>query len=97
MFCLTYVSCTHASSEIPARKVVPRCATFRVVWIFLLLPILSENGFGLLEINFVCFTSDSLTTDQYLVETFTCSLFTISDISWVSIHLFIYPEPLMAT
>ena len=47
----------------------------------LLLPILSENGFGLLDIDFVCLTSDSLTTDQYHIETFTCSLFTIKSLT----------------
>ena len=45
---------------------------------FLLLPLFivtnfvtikTRNGFGQLEIDFVCLTSDSLTTDQYFVET----------------------------
>ena len=60
---------------VPARE---GSAALHVVWMFLLLPILSENGFSLLEIDFVCLTSDSLTTDQYFVETFTCCLFTIT-------------------
>ena len=38
---------------------------------------MSDNGFGLLEIDIFCLTSDSLTTDQYFIEIFTCSLFTI--------------------
>ena len=49
---------------------------FLVFLIFLAL--LSENGFSLSEIDFVCLTSDSFTTDQYFVETFTCCLFTIN-------------------
>ena len=72
---------------VPARE---GSAALHVVWMFLLLPILSENGFSLLEIDFVCLTSDSLTTDQYFVETFTCCLFTI----WRLILLKIYMQAL---
>ena len=43
---------------------------------------LLENRFGLLQIDFVCLTSHSLTTDQYLIETFICSLFTI----YIDVH-----------
>ena len=47
----------------------------------LLLPILSENGWWLMEIDFVCLASDSLTTFDmalpimlYLVPAYTCIL-----------------------
>ena len=71
---------------VPARE---GSAALHVVRMFLLLPILSENGFSLLEIDFVCLTSDSLTTDQYFVETFTGCLLTIEQILPISNAYFI--------
>ena len=71
LFCLTFLvhmlcgSCT-------GRKCCFACGAN-----VLIVTNLIRNGFGVLEINFVCLTSDSLTTDQYFVETFTCYLFTI--------------------
>ena len=77
--CACFVSCfLYTCFVVPARE---GSAALHVVWMFLLLPILSENGFSLLEIDFVCLTSDSLTTDQYFVETFTCCLFTIKNLT----------------
>ena len=84
---LTIIHCR--ISQVPTHSTVSKPFGFKFTqaWVFLLLPILSENGLGRLIIDFVCLTSDP--TDQCLVETFTCSLF----YNFTSFHkfmLFIY-------
>ena len=71
---LSYISCIHASLFLQGRE-VPLCFSCGVN--VFIVTILSENGFVLLEIDFVCLTPDSLSTDQYLVEKCTCSHFII--------------------
>ena len=70
---LSYVSCTHALWFLHGRDVSLfmwcECYCYQFC---------QKMDSVLLEINFVCLMSDSLTAGRCLVEAFTCGLFTIT-------------------